>query len=226
MSNTSWKLPDDFYEKNPFDNNMTVGHLSYFRMKTMFDTDLASKMTEHLAPHFDDDRKAELEKEKDYIDSLSTPDEVVNYMRKVKETSNQHYLCRKAVDMGDKVAELLIEKLDRSGLDKFIECATQVLSKADEKYIDRVVKDFPQFRSGYARAQTTVLLAFRKRYDALESMYKEYMDFSRSSDSEDNRRADMVLFSIYILTGHLEEFENEINESFDISTGAEQPDLF
>lgn len=222
MNNSDWKLPEDFFEKHPFDNNMTAGHLSYFRMKTMFDTDLASKMAEHLTPHFDDDRKIELEAEKDYIDSLSTPEEIVNYMRKVKEASNQHYLCRKAADMGDEVAELLIEKLYKSGLDKFIECATRVLSKADEKYIDRMAGEFPQFRSGYARAQATVLLAYRKRYDALENMYKEYMDFLRNTDPEENSRADIVLFSVYILTGHLDEFENDINESFGISSEASQ----
>ncbi len=222
MNHTDWKLPDDFYEKHPFDNEMTVGHLSYFRMKTMFDTDLSSKMTDYLMPQLEDERKSELEKEKDYIDSLSTPDEVVNFMRKVKETSNQHYLCRKAVDMGDEVAELLTEKLDRSGLDKFIECAARVLSKADEKYIDRVAEDFPKYRNGYARTQATVLLAYRNRLDALENIYKEYISFSGSTDPEENRLADTVLFSIYIMTGHLEEFEKDINESFGISSEAAQ----
>lgn len=217
MQNKDWKLPEDFYEKNPFDNNMTAGHLSYFRMKTMFDTDLSKKMTEELMPYMDDSRKAEMESEKILIDSLATADEVVNYMRKVKEASNERYLCRKAADMGDEVAELLIEKLNRNGMSKFIECAVQVLSRADEKYIDRVVEEFRQYRNGYARVQITILLAYRKRYDALKSMYEEYLDFSRSTDSEDVGKAESVLFSIYVLTGHLEAFEDEINQSFGLT---------
>ena len=217
MNNKDWKLPDDFYEKHPFDNNMTAGHLSYFRMKTMFDTDLQIKMKEELMPYIDDSRKNEMESEKKLIDSLTTADEVVNYMRKVKDTTNERYLCSKAVEMGDEVAELLVEKLHRNGMSKFIECAVQVLSRADDQYIDRVLEEFRQFRNGYARVQTTVLLAYRKRFDALKSMYEEYIDFSRSTDSEDEGKADIVLFSIYILTGHLEAFEDEINQSFSLT---------
>ena len=211
MSN-NWKLPDDFYEKHSFDNNMTAGNLSYFRMKTLFNTDLSIKMTEELMPYMDDSRKTEMESEKRFIDSLTKADEVVNYMRKVKDTTNERYLCKKAADMGDEVAELLVDKLHRNGMSKFIECAVLVLSRADEKYIDRVVEEFQQYRNGYARVQTTVLLAYRKRHDALKSMYEEYLELSRSTNSEDSRKADIVLFSIYVLTGQLEAFEDEINQ--------------
>ena len=137
MQNKDWKLPEDFYEKNPFDNNMTAGHLSYFRMKTMFDTDLSKKMTEELMPYMDDSRKAEMESEKILIDSLATADEVVNYMRKVKEASNERYLCRKAADMGDEVAELLIEKLNRNGMSKFIETEKTLVVVTEQEKVNR-----------------------------------------------------------------------------------------
>ena len=64
-----------------------------------------------------------------------------------------------------------------------------------------MVKEFRQFRNGYARAQATILLAYRKRMDALKSMLEEYERFAHSRNYE---LSQTVLFSMYALTGNID----------------------
>ena len=199
MKEAEWALPDHFFEENPLDE-MTVGHLSFFKMQ-VFGSDLNEMIADSVIPYIDKEREAIIQIEKEAIDSLSAPEELVNFMRKRIDTLSREYLCQKAVSIGGDIQGLLIDKLGRNGMDAFIESAMLVLSRANETYIDRMVKEFRQFRNGYARAQATILLAYRKREDALKSMYEEYVDFSRNQNDDNSQT---VLYSIYALTGNVD----------------------
>lgn len=214
MEKSSWSLPNKFFENNPLRTNMTVGHLSYFQMRTVFDTDLDEKISDYVYPSFDDERKQKLLEERATIEDITDPTDIIRFMRKVIDMSNRNYLCKKAIDMGGDLPDLIIDKLRTNGTDVFIECATLTLSHTDEKYIDRVANEFRQFRNGYARAQATVLLAYRNRIDALKSMYDEYIAF-RTGDYEEYKLGQTVLFSMYVVTGNMDSLDDDFSEYFD-----------
>ena len=206
-SNTEWKLPPQFFRDNPLREKLTTGQLMWFQMKTVFDTDVSEMLTEYVLPSFDEDRKAVIQAEKAAIERLSTPEEVVRFMRKQTEIANRDFLCRKAVSMGGELSALILDKLHKNGNDSFIESAVLILSRAEDRYIDRIAAEFPQFRNAYARTEATVLLAFRNRKDALKSIYDEYTALSRANDLESYRLSQTVLYSIYMLTGEMEDIE-------------------
>ena len=175
-------------------------------------------ISEYVLPTFDEARKETMQIEKEAIERLSTPEEVVRFMRKQIEISNRDFLCRKAVSMGGELWSLITDKLMKNGIDTFIECAVLILSRAEEVYIDRIAVEFPQFRNSYARAEATVLLAYRGRKDALKSIYDEYTELSHSKDPEIYRLSQTVLYSIYMLTGiaeRLQELRDELDDLAD-----------
>ena len=209
---TGWELPVHFFRDNPIRDNLTTGELMWFQMKTVFDTDVGNMISEYVLPTFDEARKETMQLEKEAIERLSTPEEVVRFMRKQIEISNRDFLCRKAVSMGGELSSLIIDKLMKNGIDTFIECAVLILSRAEEVYIDRIAVEFPQFRNSYARAEATVLLAYRGRKDALKSIYDEYTELSRSKDPEIYRLSQTVLYSIYMLTGKTEDMKIDTDQ--------------
>ena len=200
MSGQEWSLPGDFFDKNQKENNLpTAGELSFFQMEILFNGGLNNVITEYVSTVLDPDRIEEIEERMIAIDALSTPEELIRAMKKKLDPANREHLCRKALEMGADAAEMIIGKLRTNGLDRFIECAMLVLSRADDKYIDQVAEEFRQFRNSYARTQAAVLLAYRERKDALKSIYDEYMQMTLSSDPDDRRNAESVLFAIHIL---------------------------
>ena len=209
---TDWELPVHFFRDNPIRDNLTTGQQMWFQMKTVFDTDVGNMISEYVLPTFDEARKETMQLEKEAIEHLSTPEEVVRFMRKQIEIPNRDFLCRKAVSMGGELWSLIIDKLMKNGIDTFIECAVLILSRAEEVYIDRIAGEFRQFRNSYARAEATVLLAYRGRKDALKSIYDEYTELSRSKDPEIYRLSQTVLYSIYMLTGKIEDMKIDTDQ--------------
>ena len=214
MEKSSWSLPNKFFENNPLRTNLTAGHLSYFRMRTAFDTDLDERLTDYVYSSFVDERKHELLDEREAIEAITDPSDIIRFMRKEIDISNRNLLCKKAVNMGGDLPDLIIDKLRTNGIDVFIECASLILSHTDKSYIDCVANEFRQFRNGYARAQATVLLAYRNRIDALKSMYDEYIAF-RNGDHEGHELSQTVLFSMYVVTGNMDGLDADFSDYFD-----------
>lgn len=210
-----WSLPEGFFEKNPLSALLTAGAMQYFQMQILFDDEVRNLMDEQVTANFGEKRTAEYKEERAAIEALSDPEETVRFMKKSIDPVNRTALVRKAVGMGDEAAELITKRLQRSGIDVFIETAMLVLSRADEKYIDSVAENFRRYSNGYARASATVLLAYRERRDALESIYREYCDFRRREDEESRMSAQTVLFSICVLM----KWEGAVKADFDSLTG-------
>lgn len=208
---TDFSLPESFFKEHKLASLQTTGHLSYFQMRSLFDSDLHERIHDVVLPSFSSQREKDFLRERGEIENISTPEELVRYMRKPIETANRDDLCQKGVGMGGAVADLIIDKLARNGIDTFIESAMLILSRADEIYIDRVAKEFLNFRNKYAQTQATVLLAYRERIDVLEKIYILFGNFAFSSDREDRRLSETVLFSIYLMTGHAEDFKTDVD---------------
>ena len=55
-------------------------------------------------------------------------------------------------------------------------------------------------------------MAYRGRKDALISIYDEYTELSRSKDPEIYRLSQTVLYSIYMLTGKMEDMKIDTDQ--------------
>ena len=194
-----WKkiLPKDFFEKNKLKGPITASQLLVFQMDILYNDALNNEINEFIHPGLDTKRLSAMENEQKDIQNITLPEEMIRYMRKAIDPVNRALMCRHAIEMGDDLFDLLIDKLNRNGINYFIEAAMLSLSRAEERHIDRVANEFRQFRNSYARAQATALLAYRERTDALEEVYAEYCD----QKSRDDRQVENILYSIYVLTG-------------------------
>lgn len=129
-------------------------------------------------------RRAAILAEKELVDRVSTPEEVMYFMRKGKEMYNRPYICDKALEFGDELIPTIIRRLKTSSFDFFIENAAVTLSAADDKYIDQLVNEYGEFRQPYAIGMLSVVLAFRERKDALPAMRKAQKYLKGIVDSE------------------------------------------
>lgn len=194
-------VPEQFYEDNPLPR-MTSAAIAIFQMD-MLESDSLMESVQSIADEaLSGSRKKEIAEDRDYLLSLSTPDELFNYMRKRCELANRHLLCRKALEMEDEIMPELIRKWKRNGGDMFCESAALISSQTQEKYIDQIVDEFEEFQKPYGIYTCCTLLAFRGRTDALPKIMKAYKMMHSRSDlvSEDYDKG--PLYAIYILTGH------------------------
>ena len=209
MSLREIEIPEQFFKDNPLPG-ITAAAMSIFQMDMMKSNSLMESVLTIANEAFPEDRKKEIDEDRDYLLSLSTPDELFNYMRKRCEPVNRHILCRKALEKEDEILPELIRKWKRNGGDMFCESAALISSQAKEKYIDRIVDEFEEFQKPYGIYTCCTLLAFRNRTDALPKIMKAYkMMHSRSNlVSVDYDKG--PLYAIYTLTGHeVPRYEND-----------------
>ena len=120
---------------------MTSAAIAIFQMD-MLESDSLMESVQSIADEaMPGDRKKEIAADRDFLLSLSTQDELFNYMRKRCELANRHILCRKALEMEDEIMPELIRKWKRNGGDMFCESAALISSQAQEKYIDQIVDE-------------------------------------------------------------------------------------
>lgn len=205
----TWRLPENFFKENPLDTPVTAGHLLHFQMQTLMEDDIDDILNRAVGQNFSDNRRGQYLAEQDAINALSSPEDLVRFMKKETDPVNRNLLCKKALDMGDDAATLITERMMRIGIDSFIETAVLILSRSDEKHIDAVAENFLKYRNAYARTAATVLLAYRGRQEALEDIYEEYRELTRSHDEDKQRLSESVLYSIYIMTGRIDAFDEE-----------------
>ena len=194
-------ISEQFYEDNPLPR-MTSAAIAIFQMD-MIESDSLMDSVQNIADEaMPENRKKEIAEDRDYLLSLSTPDELLNYMRKRCELANRHILCSKALEMEEELMPELIHKWKRNGGDQFCEGAALISSQAKEKYIDQIVDEFEEFQKPYGIYTCCTLLAFRNRTDALPKIMKAYKMIHSRSDlvSEDYDKG--PLYAIYSLTDH------------------------
>ena len=85
-------LSEDFFERHTLSRNTTAGHISYFQMWTLYESDFDNWVNESVISSYDERRRKNFLEERTVIESLTTPDEIIRYMRKPIEISNRNYL--------------------------------------------------------------------------------------------------------------------------------------
>ena len=179
---SEWKLPEDVLSKYPrfADQELAAGYIFQYANlynfgfdNGFYETDFYLGMIRGVEVNADEKRKITLAQQRKAIKEMATPQDAVKIMKSL-DTLLYDQFYQKAFGMD--LADLLIDKLRTNGIHQFIASAYIYLALADEKHIDRVAKEFREFRNPYARALATVLLAYRKRKESLKDIYEEYLD--------------------------------------------------
>ena len=112
MSNI--KLPKHFLEDNSL-NDISTALLTHFRMLTITMSELNEQVNEVVVPRMEKSRYDQYMAEKECIMNIKNAEDIVSYMRKIKDPSNSSLLIQKAIAYQDDVIPLALKRICKSG---------------------------------------------------------------------------------------------------------------
>lgn len=111
MNNTL--IPKHFFEDNPL-NEFSTALLTHFRMITVTMPEINEQMNKFVLPKMEKSRHDQYLAEKECIMNLNKAEDIVRYMRKIKDTLNSALLIQKAIEYQNDVIPLVLERYIRS----------------------------------------------------------------------------------------------------------------
>lgn len=172
------QLPRHFFEENQL-QELSAAMLTHFRMITLAVPEVNEKVTEFAAPFMEQSRLEQYQNEKDAITNLVEAEEIVAYMRKIKETTNSSLLIEKALEFQDTVIPLVLKRICKSGHDIFIENAALLLANAEDKYTEDLYDIFSDIRNPYARSELCIVFGVKKKKEYTDLILQQYVQIKK-----------------------------------------------
>ena len=197
MSNKGSLLPKNFFVDNPV-KEVSAANLTCFQIQTIMMLELHEEIEEIVLGSMDEDRYKLYEQEKQNIQQIDCAEEIIKYMRKIKEPYNRQLLIEKALDMQEEAVPLILKRILTSGHDVFIENAAIILANADIKYVETLGNIFLDIRNKYARSEMCLVFGVKrmeKYAPLLLEQYKQMKDSARDDDYEQGPL--LALYLIY-----------------------------
>lgn len=193
------QLPRHFFEKNQL-QELSTAMLTHFRMITLAVPEVNEKVTEFAAPFMEQSRLEQYQNEKDAITNLVEAEEIVAYMRKIKETSNSSLLIEKALEFQDTVIPLVLKRICKSGHDIFIENAALLLANAEDKYTEDLYDIFSDIRNPYARSELCIVFGVKKKKEYTDLILQQYVQIKKERPDEDYEQG--PLLALHLIYDH------------------------
>lgn len=193
------QLPRHFFEKNQL-QELSAAMLTHFRMITLAVPEVNEKVTEFAAPFMEQSRLEQYQNEKDAITNLVEAEEIVAYMRKIKETSNSSLLIEKALEFQDTVIPLVLKRICKSGHDIFIENAALLLANAEDKYTEDLYDIFSDIRNPYARSELCIVFGVKKKKEYTDLILQQYVQIKKERPDQDYEQG--PLLALHLIYDH------------------------
>lgn len=193
------QLPRHFFEKNQL-QELSAAVLTHFRMITLAVPELNEKVAEVAAPFMEQSRLEQYQNEKDAITNLVEAEEIVAYMRKIKETSNSSLLIEKALEFQDTVIPLVLKRICKSGHDIFIENAALLLANAEDKYTEDLYDIFSDIRNPYARSELCIVFGVKKKKEYKDLILQQYVQIKKERPDRDYEQG--PLLALHLIYDH------------------------
>lgn len=197
MSNKGSVLPKNFFLDNPI-KEVSAAHLTYFQIQTIMMSGLHEEIEETVLASMDEDRYKLYEQEKQNIQEIDSAEDVIKYMRKIKEPYNRQWLIEKALDMQEEVVPLILKRILTSGHDVFIENAATILANADIRYVETLGDIFLDIRNKYARSEMSLVFGVKRRDEYAPLLLEQYKQMKDSKGDDDYEQGPLLaLYLIY-----------------------------
>lgn len=201
----NFRLTRHFFDDNPL-SEFSTARITYFQMVTVSLPGFNEEIEGIVVPGMDTSRRAEYEVEKEQILKIDTAEDVIKYMRKIKEIQNRYLLVEKALALEENVMPLILKRLLNAGHDVFIENSAIILANADMKYVEQLFDIFNKIRSPYARSETSMVFGVKQRIDYTSLLLEQYKLIKQECPDKDYEQGPlMALYLIHLKYGNLEE---------------------
>lgn len=192
------QLPKNFFKDNPL-VELSTAMLTHFRMITLTIPELNNQVADVVVPAMEQSRLEQYQMEKENIMNLCKVEDIVLYMRKIKDPANSSLLLEKAIDYQDDIMPLVLKKICTSCHDVFIENTAILLANVDEKYTDQLYNLFPQIRSPYARSVLCIVFGVKKKAEYTDLLMKQLKQIKQERPENDYEQGPLLALNlIYI----------------------------
>lgn len=192
------KLPAKFFRENTL-KEMSAAIIAHFSM-TIGEIDKINDVIGELALNgLEAERIEKIEREKNIIAQIDNAEQLIKLMRSGYDNLNSKQICDKAIEMQETVMPLLLRRFQTSFLDGFIECAVQILGRADMSYIEQLKGMYHDIRNPYVQSMSCLLFGMRELHDMIPLLLDEYNRMQLNYPEADYDQG--PLLALYILHG-------------------------
>lgn len=189
------KLPKHFFEENQL-VEMSTAALTHFRMITQGIPELNEQVNEIAVPRMDKLRFEQYNMEKENISELTRAEDIISYMRKIKDPSNGSLLIEKALKYQDEVIPIALKRICTSGHDVFIESTAILLANADDKYTEQLYEIFDDIRNPYARSELCIVFGVKKKEEYTDLLLCQYAKIKKERPDKDYEQGPLLALSL------------------------------
>lgn len=194
------RLPKHFFEDNPL-NEISAALFTHFRMLTITMSELNEKIDQLVVPEMEESRYEQFMAERQYIMKLENAEDIVSYMRKIKDVSNTSLLMQTAIAYQDDVMPLVLKRICRSGHDVFIENAAILLANVDVKYTEELYAVFPDIRNTYARSEMCIVFGVKKKAEYTQLLMEQFKKIKEERPDKDYEQG--PLLALHLIYGKM-----------------------
>ena len=184
---TGKTLLDQFFEMNNELSEIPTAHaLMHFNLfidsNAEFEDILINPIDETIFRE-QPERKEEVMAERGLIESISSGEQIIRYMRCGVDSINHRSLVNKAIEFEEEVVPEIIQRLKTSLNDLFIEFACRILTKCNMDATGELLECYDEVRYPYAQANILIVLGFRadetlipwliEKHDELKRLYPD-----------------------------------------------------
>lgn len=185
------QLPKHFFEEHPL-NDISTALMTHFRMLTITMSELNEQINEMVVPRMEKSRYDQYMTEKECIENLRNAEDIVSYMRKVKDSNNISLLIQKAIAYQDDVMPLVLKRICKSGHDVFIENAAILIANTDIKYTEELYAVFPDIRNAYARSELCIVFGVKKKIEYTQLLMEQFRKIKEERPDEDYEQGPLL----------------------------------
>ena len=130
-------------------------------------------------------REESIQKEIAEIESATTGEQIIRFMRRGADITNQQALVRKALEFEDEVAPEILRMLRTSLNELFIELSTRVLAVCEKDITGELVGVYEDARNPYAKSMILVALGFKGDEEKIPWLVKKFKELKQAYPNED-----------------------------------------
>ena len=139
--------------------------------------------------------------ERKIIASMTDPESIVNYMRKLNTIENRHEMVEKVSEYAVATMPLILKRYLTSALDGFIETAGRCFMKNDLQYTLDLRAQYYDIRNPYARAVACLVFGMKGMNNECDFLYEEY-ERMRSAYPKESY-SDFPLLALHVIKNYI-----------------------
>lgn len=139
--------------------------------------------------------------ERKIIASMTDPESIVNYMRKLNTIENRHEMVEKVSEYAVATMPLILKRYLTSALDGFIETAGRCFIKNDLQYTLDLRAQYYDIRNPYAKAVACLVFGMKGMNNECDFLYEEY-ERMRSAYPKESY-SDFPLLALHVIKNYI-----------------------